>query len=140
MEKFLIRGGKPLYGEVDISGAAKVEVHSNSAELDADVSGASKFICEGNFDKCEIVCTGASSAIMKGKADNAEYECSGASSIDAQDFIVRNADLELTGASKAKVNASEDIYHDVSRGSKMTYYGEADIPNMNGYTNIIKGR
>jgi hypothetical protein len=125
--------------EVDISGAAKMEFNSNSAELDADVSGASKFVCDGNFNKCEIVCSGASSATIKGKAEYAEYECSGASSIDAQDFITRNADLELTGASKAKVHATSELRHNVSRASKMTYYGNAKLVNLNNDSNIING-
>ena len=125
--------------EVDISGAAKMELNSNSAELDADISGASKFICDGSFNKCEIVCTGASSATIKGKAGNAEYECSGASSIDAEDFIARSVDLELTGASKAKVHATSELRHNVSRASKMTYYGNAKLVNLSNDSNIING-
>lgn len=125
--------------EVDVSGAAKMEFAGDSGELDADVSGASKFICDGNFEKCEIACTGASSAVLKGKAGYAEYECSGASSIDAQDFIARNADLELTGASKAKVHATSELRHNVSRASKMTYYGNAKLVNLNNDSNIVNG-
>ena len=125
--------------EVDISGAAKMELNSNSAQLDADISGASKFICDGSFNKCEIVCTGASSATIKGKAGNAEYECSGASSIDAEDFIARSVDLELTGASKAKVHATSELRHNVSRASKMTYYGNAKLVNLSNDSNIVNG-
>lgn len=125
--------------EVDVSGAAKMEFAGDSGELDADVSGASKFICDGNFEKCEIACTGASSAVLKGKAGYAEYECSGASSVDAQDFIAKNADLELTGASKAKVHATSELRHNVSRASKMTYYGNAKLVNLNNDSNIVKG-
>jgi hypothetical protein len=125
--------------EVDISGAAKMELNSNSAELDADISGASKFICDGSFNKCEVVCTGASSATIKGKAGNAEYECSGASSIDAEDFIARSVDLELAGASKAKVHATSELRHNVSRASKMTYYGNAKLVNLSNDSNIING-
>lgn len=125
--------------DFDISGAAKMVYDGNSATLDADVSGASKFKCSGRFDECEIKCNGASSATLSGKASAAEYECTGASSIDAQDFIVKNVDVELTGASKAKVHATGELRHDVSRTSKMTWFGNAKIIDLNNDSNIVKG-
>jgi len=125
--------------DLDISGASKMIYDGNSEALDADVSGASKFKCTGKFNECEIKCNGASSATLSGKATTAEYECTGASSIDAQDFIVRNASVELSGASKAKVNATGELRHDISRTSKMTWYGNAKIIDLNNDSNIVKG-
>lgn len=125
--------------DLDISGAAKMVYDGDSKVLDADVSGASKFKCSGRFDECEVKCNGASAATLSGKATVAEYECAGASSIDAQDFIVRNVDVELTGASKAKVHATGELRHDVSRTSKMTWFGDAKTINLNNDSNIVKG-
>ena len=125
--------------EMDVSGAAKMSFNGSSSKMDVDVSGAGKLRCDGIFETCEVVCTGAASVVLNGKTTYAEYECSGASSIDAQDFIARNADLELTGASKIKVHATGELRHNVSRASKMTYYGNAKIINLNNDTNIIKG-
>lgn len=126
--------------EVDISGAAKLTLKSDAEILEADISGASKFKCTGNFKECEISCSGASNAEMEGKVGKADYECSGASNIDAQDLVAKTVDVELTGASKAKVNASEDLYYNVSRSSKMTYYGDAKLHNRNTDTNVVRGR
>lgn len=125
--------------DFDISGAAKMVYDGDSKALDADVSGASKFKCSGRFDECEVKCNGASSATLSGKASAAEYECTGASSIDAQDFIVKNADVELAGASKAKVHATGELRHNVSRASKMTWFGNAKIIDLNNDSNIVKG-
>lgn len=125
--------------DLDISGAAKMVYDGDSKALDADVSGASKFKCSGRFDECEVKCNGASSATLSGKASAAEYECTGASSIDAQDFIVKNADVELAGASKAKVHATGELRHNVSRASKMTWFGNAKIIDLNNDSNIVKG-
>lgn len=125
--------------DLDISGAAKMVYDGDSKALDADVSGASKFKCSGRFDECEVKCNGASSATLSGKASAAEYECTGASSIDAQDFIVQNVDVELAGASKAKVHATGELRHNVSRASKMTWFGNAKIIDLNNDSNIVKG-
>lgn len=126
--------------EVDISGAAKFDLKSDAEYLEADVSGASKLRCAGNFKECEISCSGASNADFTGKVGKADFECSGASGIDAQDFIAKTVEVELTGASKAEVNASDDLYYNVSRASKMTYYGDAKLHNRNTDNNVVKGR
>ena len=125
--------------DLDISGAAKMVYDGDSKALDADVSGASKFRCSGRFDECEVKCNGASTATLSGKASAAEYECTGASSIDAQDFIVKNVNVELAGASKAKVHATGELRHNVSRASKMTWFGNARIIDLNNDSNIVKG-
>lgn len=126
--------------EVDISGAAKLTLKADAEILEADISGASKFNCTGEFKECEISCTGASNAELAGKAGKADYECSGASNIDGQDLIAKIASVELSGASKAKVNAADDLYYNVSRASKMTYYGDAKLHNRNTDSNVVRGR
>ena len=126
--------------EIDLSGASNIDYDGGAEKLNADISGASNMNCNGDFRTLKISCSGASNAEIEGKGLKADYDCSGASNIEARNFVVRTAEVELTGASKAKVNASEDIYHDVSRGSKMTYYGDAKLHNMNSDTNVVKGR
>ena len=126
--------------ELDLSGAVKLEYNGNSDILDADLSGASRLNCNGNFSTCTIVCTGASNAEISGKGVKADFECTGASSIEAKEFIVKTAEVELTGASKAKVYATDNLYHNVTRASKMTYYGEGKLHNRNEDPNIVKGK
>ena len=126
--------------EINLSGASNIDYNGGAEKLNADISGASNMNCFGDFRTLKISCSGASNADIEGVGLKADYDCSGASNIEAKKFVVKTAEVELTGASKAKVNASEDIYHDVSRGSKMTYYGDAKLNNKNSYNNIIKGR
>jgi hypothetical protein len=126
--------------EVNLSGASNFTWKGNAASLESDLSGASKFESKGNFKKCEIGCSGASNAEFAGNVENAEYECSGASRVNARDFVAKTASVELTGASKAEINASEDLYYDISRSSKITYYGDAKLHNRNPDTNVVRGR
>ncbi len=125
---------------IEVSGASRMTYAGDSETLEADMSGASSFKCEGKYSTADIKSSGASNAEFAGKVGKAEYECSGASSVDAQNFISKTASVELTGASKAKVHASDDLYYNVSRSSKVTYYGEAKLHNRTADYNIVKGR
>ncbi len=125
---------------LDISGAAKMTLNADAETIDADISGASKLSCKGNFKESDITCSGASSAELVGKTINADYECSGASSIDAEKMLAKTAYVELTGASKTHVYASDRLNYNVSRSSKMTYFGDAELKNLNNDTNVVRGR
>ncbi len=136
----VIEGDFPKGIELDLSGAVNLVYTGDSDMLNAHISGACSLDCKGNYTTCSIESSGATKARIKGKGMKASYECSGACSIDAGDFIVKTAEVELTGASKAKVYASETLHHNVSRASKMTYYGDAALHDRNSHSNIVKGR
>ncbi|MBR5298819.1 MAG: DUF2807 domain-containing protein [Bacteroidales bacterium] len=125
---------------IELTGASRMTYTGDSETLEADMSGASSFTCEGKYSTADINCSGASKAELTGKVGNAEYEGSGASNIDAQDFIAKTVSVELSGASKAKIHASDDIYYNVARASTVTYYGDAKLHNRSVDTNIIRGR
>ena len=125
---------------IEVSGASRMTYTGDSETLEADMSGASSFKCEGKHSTADIKCSGASNAEFAGKVGKAEYECSGASSIDAENYISRTVSVELTGACKAKVHADEDLYYNVSRSSKITYYGDAKLHNRSADNNVVKGR
>ncbi|MBQ6880387.1 MAG: DUF2807 domain-containing protein [Bacteroidales bacterium] len=135
-----LTGSFPEKIDIDLSGAAKMSMNADSDILKADVSGAGKLLCSGRYNECYICCSGASNADISGKTVKAEYECSGASSVEAKELTARTVEVELTGASKATVYASDDLHYNVSRASKMVYYGNAKLHNHNEDTNIVKGR
>jgi hypothetical protein len=125
--------------EIDLSGASNIDYNGGAEKLNADISGASNMNCFGDFRTLKISCSGASNADIEGIGLKADYDCSGASNIEAKKFVVRTAEVELTGASKAKVHATSELRHNVSRASKMTYYGNAKLVNLSNDSNIING-
>lgn len=125
---------------IEVSGASRMTYAGDCETLEADMSGASSFKCEGKHSTADIKCSGASNAEFAGKVGKAEYECSGASNIDAEKYITRTVSVELTGACKAKVHADEDLYYNVSRSSRITYYGDAKLHNRSADNNVVKGR
>lgn len=135
-----ITGYFPGKADIGLSGASEMKFEGGSKMIAVEASGACELECIGNFETSKISCSGACEVNISGKGTEARYECSGASEIDGHHFVVKELYVELSGASEAEVNATERISHDVSRGSKLTYYGEAKLYDMNGNTNIIKGR
>ena len=77
---------------------------------------------------------------MEGAADVFDAKCSGASKIEARDLITRKASVSLSGSSKAVVNASKTLTYDVSRASKLVYYGDAELNDISQDSNVERGR
>lgn len=125
--------------EVNLSGASDLTCSLDTDRLEGELSGASRFTNEGKVKDCEIEASGASRISMTGSGETIEIQGSGASSLDLKEFPVMVAYVELSGASKASVNASKTLRHNVSRTCKMTYYGEAVLQNLNE-DNVVRGR
>lgn len=126
--------------DINLSGASELKCMLDATDLDGEFSGASEFTNEGNIKDCEIEASGASNINMTGTGETIEIQGSGASNCNLKNFPVEIIDIELSGASKASINASTKIRHDISRASKMTYYGDAELQNLNEDSNIVKGR
>lgn len=125
--------------EMDISGAANVSFVGNGTEMEGELSGAAKLRFKGEYADSSIECSGAAHLDMEGKGNNLELEGSGACNIDAKDYMVRKASVELSGASKAKVRATDDLLLDVDRTCRLTYYGDPAISHMSSDSNIVRG-
>lgn len=132
-------GNFPEGIDIDLSGASDLHFHGDTGNLEADLSGACNLNCKGNYRYCDISCSGSSDAILSGKTDMAEFEGSGASSIKARNLESRTAEVKLSGACTAMVNASEELHYDIARSCDMTYYGDARLFNHNSDDNIRKG-
>lgn len=107
--------------------------------MEGEMSGATEFRFKGSYDECSIECSGAANLIMSGEGREIELEGSGACNMDTKDYYVRKASVEISGASKAKVSASEELLLDVDRSSGLTYYGNPAVRNISSDSNIIRG-
>lgn len=125
--------------EMEISGASNGKFNISSAALDAELSGAGNILYTGNIKECGIECSGASKIQLSGKGSKVSIEGSGACNIDARDFTAEDVGIELSGVSKAKVNAGKILKYNISRTSKMTYFGDPELINLNDDDNVVKG-
>lgn len=124
---------------IDASGASCVDYRGNADSIEGDFSGASKLYLLGDNRRNEIECSGASNMEMRGKGESLCLEGSGACKINAKDYCVKNAEIELSGASVAKITVTDELRHDVSTASKLTYYGNPRMTNISEIRNVIQG-
>ena len=125
--------------EMDLSGAANVSFAGNGTEMEGELSGAAKLRFKGEYDDASLECSGAANLDMEGQGKNLEMEGSGACNIDARDYQVRKASVELSGASKSRVRATDDLLLDVDRTCRLTYYGDPSISYISSDSNIVRG-
>lgn len=135
-----VEGFRSSHGLVArLSGASSLDMDGISAgETDIELSGASH-VTGGITVSGDVrfSLSGASTAGLEGGADDLAADVSGASGLDLSDFPVHNADVELSGASRATVNLDGRLDADVSGASHLLYVGEptlGDIQTSGGST------
>jgi len=89
-----------------------------------DLSGASDCQFTGVADLIDVKLSGASHSTLAGAAKRLAVECSGASHVDAARLTARTVTAELSGASTAHVNATEELAAEASGASTLRYIGQ----------------
>lgn len=133
----------PTVKGLDFSGATKSTVSGfNDLDvLDLDISGASTSNISVNAKRVNVDVSGASTIILNGKAKDITGEISGATSFRAYDFSVQNADIDVSGASSAKVTVSENLVAEASGASSIRYKGNPRVKmNSSGASSIHSER
>lgn len=108
-----------------VSGASQATFNNMTVnKLSMEISGASRASGSVNAGGNAVLqASGASSIELSGKAVDADIESSGASTVNLSDFLVRDARVNVSGASNATVHASGTLSGDVSGASRLYYVG-----------------
>lgn len=129
----------PTLTEVDFSGAttSTIEGFTNGRTLDVELSGASKSVIDSDWDRINVDLSGASDLVLHGQGLTLAGELSGASRIDAFDYPVDNVDLDLSGASTARVLVGKTLRVNASGGSTLRYRGTPELrSNISGGSTV----
>lgn len=122
----------PELKKLNSRGLSYYEISDFRADnLEIELSGASTAEVNLDADELLVYLNGASSLDLSGKADYLEADVSGASSLKAYDFETNVAEVTASGASNAKVNASDRLSVDANGLSTVRYRGDADINIIN---------
>jgi len=114
--------------DIEVSGASSLELEGIVAgDMTFDISGASQVAGEVGAGDVELGVSGASTVRLWGTAGDMELDVSGASNAELDDFPVSNADVNLSGASRAAVNVNGMMDVNLSGASKLTYKGNPTI-------------
>ncbi len=93
-----------------------------------DLSGASRINGQikaaGDID---LNITGASRIELKGSASDMIVHATGASHIDLNGFLIRNANIKLTGASRSMVNLNGKLDVVLEGASSLEYGGQVTL-------------
>jgi predicted DNA binding CopG/RHH family protein len=131
-----------IYSEDRISTKMRINVRISMPALEAlEITGASSSIVSNvKSDSLELKAIGASKIKIAGEAQTLTADANGASSIDAESLIVKDAEVEANGASKATINAMRNLQVDASGASKISYLGEPKNlkQNSSGASSITK--
>ncbi|KAA9327198.1 PspC domain-containing protein [Hymenobacter busanensis] len=124
-DRVLIEVEMPTLTAVDLSGAvrAKVEGFTNLDDLRVEQSGASHLQFDGTCQALIMDLSGACHSRLEGQANTLRLEGSGACQVQAADFPVETANVDLTGVSKARLNVKQKLDAEVSGASEVRYSG-----------------
>ena len=135
-----VRITMPLLERIELSGAAKGYIQGFSQErMEFDLTGAATSEAEVDLVDAEVDLNGASKLSLYGKALNLRADINGASSLDASDFETDYTDIEVSGASRARVFALRELNIDASGGSVIRYKGDPVVTsNRSSGSSIVK--
>lgn len=119
----------PDLAAVNFSGAvsATIDDFENLPSIDVELSGASKCDFEGSGTTLKFDLNGASQLSAFGKMKFVEGEASGASQFNAFDLETEESDLEVSGASSAKVWVTRALDAKASGASSVRYRGNPKV-------------
>lgn len=120
--------------DIDMSGATSFRTNEtlNAPFFHISSSGASNINMNLNSDKVEAVVTGASDVNLKGRARKLNVVATGASNFKGYDLLSDTCDVNASGASNARVNASEKISVSATGASSVKFKGDPKIVSAEG--------
>lgn len=122
----------PDLAEIEAAGASKVDIPEllRVGQFKIKVSGASNMTALIEAQELTTDISGASRLTLNGTAEKHTSEISGAARLNAADFKTTTSNIVASGASDAKVWATETLYSKTSGAAKVKFDKE---PNQHLY-------
>lgn len=124
---------------VHFSGGSKSSVRGFESDgtFSCYLSGGSLAQIDAGYRYASVMLSGASTLRMHGLGDEISGEISGASELSAFDYPVRYAELNLTGASHARVTVSDELSVTASGASDLIFRGSPTVEkNISGGSSV----
>lgn len=122
----------PEIKEMEIYGAARLSSTGviTASKLDLELSGATRVELDLNVEELDSDLSGAAKVILKGNATRHDADISGAVNLNAFGLKTLTSELDLSGASKASVNALNQLSASLSGASSLSYYDEDQVKKI----------
>ena len=116
---------------LDVSGASSLDMDDTAAgDIELEVSGASKVTGSINASDVKLKVSGASKVDLEGSANNIILNASGACKVNLADFYLKNANINLSGASEASLNVNGSLDAILSAASRLYFQGNPTLGNV----------
>lgn len=110
----------------------------NNDHLSLKVSGAATARVDVNTQSTEVELSGASELLLRGRTKEFEADISGASQLKSQDFVAEVVTIEASGASSARVHATQRLDAEANGASSIRYRGNPrEVNNDSGHGSSI---
>jgi hypothetical protein len=118
---------------LDVSAGSDVESEETLQfeDLKIEASSGSDIKLSFNAKEVDLRASSGSDATLQGSAQRLFAKASSGSDINAYDFEVENAELELSSGSDVKVWVTGSLEVDASSGSDVYYKGDPELLNIN---------
>ncbi len=129
-EPMRITVAAPRLEKVEANGLGRVNLEGITGD-DLEIAGRGPVQFDGsvNVKNLEIRLTGKSEADLSGTAENMNARVEFASTLRAYDLVAKDASVEVTGASTAKVNVQGTLEVEERFGSDVDYRGNPQVVN-----------
>jgi hypothetical protein len=109
--------------DLELSGASQAEIDIEAGKATVTASGAGRVTGELKAQDTRLTLSGASRCQLLGAGGDTHLDSSGASQADLSQFQIRNADVHISGAGRAKVNMDGTLNVHLSGASSLESKG-----------------
>lgn len=109
--------------DLELSGASQAEIGIEAGKATLAVSGAGRVSGELKARDTVLKLSGASRSRLTGAGGDARLDSSGASRADLTRFEIKNADVNVSGAGRARINMNGTLNAELSGASSLEYAG-----------------
>lgn len=122
----------PVIEEINMYGAAKLSSVGTlyAEELKLELSGASKATLAIDAQILITDISGAAKVTLNGSAIKHNADISGAVNLNALSLSTTSTSIDLSGASKAKINSTGKINAEISGASSLSYYDDGKLNQL----------
>ena len=131
----------PYLEGANFSGAStsRIDGFESDDDLDLYIYGSSVCQLNAGYREVNLSLSGSSNLLMSGLGDEINAEISGASVLTAFDYPVREADINVSGASSGKVTVTDELNAVAADASSLIYRGNPSVTtSTSGGSTVIK--
>lgn len=113
--------------DLDIDGSGGMEIEGDYDEIYVEIAGSGDLSLVANTPKFESEMRGSGNLYLSGTGDAAKFRTRGSGEVNAFDFALNSAEVNISGSGDAHVNVSTDLVIDIRGSGDVFYRGNPTI-------------